>query len=178
MTTTFDPEELPPVYDDRPVLVVKEKNPANQKRGRNSRRRGHQAEREWVRHISVAANRAGLTVQQMPELRGSNAKEDVRWIDLSFELKSIQWKDAHERWLAPGALKSAWEKARLHCEHRTPVVVVCARRQGVLSRWRVYDTEDGEWVEGHTWISNRILALKVVEQSVPAKETDESEARG
>lgn len=161
MVSSFDPDVFDDaVFDDRTPRVVKEKDPARQRMGKNNRKRGHKAEREWHGHIAKAANRAGLTVMQMPELRGSVAKEDVRWIDTSFEVKSIRQKDANERWLTPGALTKAWAAARRHCEHRTPIVVVCARRQGVVTRWRVYAVEGCEPVDGHDWIADRVLALR------------------
>lgn len=154
---TFDPDEAPPEYlppRDEPRV----KDPVRQVRGRRSRRRGHDVEREWFRHIEKACD--GLPVQHLPERRGTSGVEDGRWLDWSFEIKSVQWKDTKERWPAAAALAKAWAQARRRAQHRTPVVVVCGRRQGKLSVWRVYIEEGAAPVEGHTWISDCILELK------------------
>ena len=157
MVSTFDPDDIAPDYippKDEPRV----KDPVRQKRGRNSRLRGHKVEREWFVYIERQCN--GLPVHQLPERRGTSGVEDGRWLDFSFELKSVQWKDEKERWPAKAALAKAWEQARRRAQHRTPVVVVCARRQGKLSQWRIYLAEGADHIEGRQWVSDTVLTLR------------------
>lgn len=140
MTRTFDPEEMPPAYDDRAPLVVKTPDPVRQRRNRGNKQRGKKAERLWTELINEIS--PNLAIKS-----GVLGGADVLTPQYAFEVKH-----RHMGWPSNTVVRKALVQAQNNAGTRTPVVVCCMTTHN-SREWRVYSAvgvfEDGkEWLRG------------------------------
>lgn len=138
MTTTFDPEEMPPTYDDRPERVVKTPDPIVQRRNRGNRQRGKTTERLWTALINASSEEKAVK-------RGVLGGADVTWKHYAFECKH-----KFGAWPSNTTIKNALVQAANNAGNRTPVVVACMTTHN-SREWRVYSAV-GVYEDGKDWL--------------------------
>ena len=151
--TTFDPDELPPTYDDRPERVIKAPDPVVQKRNRGNRQRGRRTERLWAALINEALDRAGLVDFERAVSKGVAGGADVVWTIWAFECKH-----RHMGWPSNTTIKNALVQAAANADNRTPIVIACMTTHN-RREWRFYNAV-GMYMDAIDWLAERVEELK------------------